>query len=358
MSRSVTLIRWLRAPRERVYAAFTTPQGIQSWMGPEQCTVPRASIDLRVGGRYRFEMHGASGAVYVVAGEYLAIEPPSRLSFTWQWQHRGADPAVTQVSVRFADKDGGTELELRHDGFADDAAARSHHEGWASTLGCLERMLGGAPKQPLAQPVVYGDPRSSYVRSARMVFVEKGVAYRHEAVPPHGEAIAALHPYGRVPALRCGDATLFETSAILHYADDAFAGPALQPADALERARMEQWISAINGYLYPTFVRELVLQYAVPRGAGGGADRAVIERALPEARRHLELLERTYGGRVFLVGDSLSLADILLAPLLDAVVALPEGDALVKGLGGVQRALAAMRERASMRETDPAASRS
>jgi glutathione S-transferase len=180
MTRHVTLSRWLRAARERVFEAFTSPAAIQSWMGPENCTVPRASVDLRVGGRYRIEMHGANGDVYVVGGEYLVIEPPSKLSFTWQWQNKDFGGDNTQVSVLFTDKDNGTLLELRHEGFADDDSARQHDEGWISTVNCLERMLAGELKQPLAQPVVLGDPRSTYVRSARMVFVES----MRETEPP------------------------------------------------------------------------------------------------------------------------------------------------------------------------------
>lgn len=159
MTNAITLSRWLRATPERVFAAFASPDALQSWIGPVSCTVPRASVDLRVGGRYRIEMHGSSGDVYVVAGEDLAVEPPSRLVFTWQWQNRELDAGVTTVSVRLSAEDGGARLDRPHDGFADDGAAGSHDEGWQSrgspsSSGCASGAFGSPPSMRCRQSSV------------------------------------------------------------------------------------------------------------------------------------------------------------------------------------------------------------
>ena len=52
------------------------------------------------------------------------------------------------------------------------------------------------------------------------------------------EAHLRRHPFGRVPAIQHGNFTLYETQAILRYLDDVFPEPALQPADAQPRARI------------------------------------------------------------------------------------------------------------------------
>ena len=74
------------------------------------------------------------------------------------------------------------------------------------------------------------------------------------------EAYRELHPFGKIPAMRHGDVTLFETSAIARYIDETFPGPRLQPADPRERAVMNQWISACNHYFYSDVIRRYVLQ--------------------------------------------------------------------------------------------------
>ena len=61
----------------------------------------------------------------------------------------------------------------------------------------------------------------------------------------------ALHPFDRVPILRHGDFMLYETSAIVTYIEELFPTPALRPDTPQGRARMNQWISAVNSYYYP-----------------------------------------------------------------------------------------------------------
>jgi uncharacterized protein YndB with AHSA1/START domain len=90
---------------------------------------------VRVGGRYQVDAPGSPGNMGV-SGEYLEIERPDRLAFTWQW--RGED-TVTTVTIDLHDAHGSTELVLVHDGFADPAEADQHELGWRS---CLDRLPG------------------------------------------------------------------------------------------------------------------------------------------------------------------------------------------------------------------------
>jgi uncharacterized protein YndB with AHSA1/START domain len=78
-----------------------------------------------------------------VSGEFAAVEPPSRLVFTWRWD---ADETETLVTVTFADsEDGGTILTVVHERFDTAEEAADHEQGWSD---CLERL--GAVVRPRA----------------------------------------------------------------------------------------------------------------------------------------------------------------------------------------------------------------
>ena len=140
-----------------------------------------------------------------------------------------------------------------------------------------------------------------------------------------------------MPTYRCGELALYETSAIMRHLDETLPGPALMPSDPAERARTEQWISVLNCSGYPALVRNYVLQYAFPRGPDGQPDRATIEAALPEMRKVLGAIDRAIGLRDHVVGDSITLADILLTPMI-LVAAMREGEDIVASFPNVRAA--------------------
>jgi len=108
----------------------------------------------------------------------------------------------------------------------------------------------------MSDPIVYGFPRSTYVNIVRLILTYKDVAYSfHDLEPVMGKPDhLSLHPFNRVPILKHGDFTVYETSAIASYVDQAFPGPRLTPQDVRLRARMNQWISAVNSYYYPYMI--------------------------------------------------------------------------------------------------------
>src|SRR4249920_2301045 len=108
----------------------------------------------------------------------------------------------------------------------------------------------------MTELIVYGFPRSTFVNIVRMVLTYKDVPYKfHDLEPEMGTpSHLALHPFDRVPILRHGDFTLYETSAIAAYVDEVFDGPKLTPEHPQRRARMNQWISAVNNYYYPYMI--------------------------------------------------------------------------------------------------------
>jgi len=346
-----TLIRFIRAPRQTVFDAFVKAGMASRWLCPRGMSVPSIQIDARVGGRFVVTMRARNGAQFVAGGVYRELARPERLAFSWAWQDPVRKGVETAVAVHLIERAAGTELRLTHAGFPDAAMREAHEEGWASCLNQLTDLTD--ERGQAATLTLFGDPRSTYVRSARMGLAEKGLRHSLQPLAPHTPEMLALHPFGRVPAFRDGRLTIFETSAILRYVDETFPGPALMPRTVRDRAHCEQWASAVSSYLYGTMIRNYVLQYLFPKGEGGKPDRSVIEAAAQEMDGQLAILERAYGGREYLVGSAPSMADLLLAPILYYVELFPEGKALLQKHSGVLGAQAAIRDRASFRDTAP-----
>ena len=348
----LTLIRFIRAPRERVFDAFVQAGLASRWMCPRGMSVPQAHFDARAGGRFSVTMQARNGAKFVAGGSYREFARPEKLVYGWRWETKGMPGTETTIAVAFIERAAGTELRMTQSGFPDAAMRDTHEEGWGSSLNQLTDLLD--ERGQAATVVLLGDPRSSYVRTARMGLAEKGVKYTLQPLAPQTPEILAVHPFGRVPGFRDGRVALFETSAILRYVDEAFPGPSLAPGTVRDRARCEQWVSAINAYLDGTMVRRYVLQYIFPKGAGGQPDRAVIDAAVREMAGQLAILERAYGGNDFLAGRTLSMADLFLAPILYYVERFPEGKALLEKHPNVMRGQALIRARASFLDTAPA----
>ncbi|MGH6719822.1 MAG: glutathione S-transferase family protein [Alphaproteobacteria bacterium] len=173
--------------------------------------------------------------------------------------------------------------------------------------------------------VLYGDPRSPYVRTARMALAEKGVGYTLKPADLKDAAYRRVHPYARMPAMEHGALRVFETAAITRYVDEAFEGPALQPADAGGRARMTQWISAYNDYMARPFGPKLVIERLAPKIFGRPTNEDEIRGALPEVERALDVLDAGLSGDPYLAGATASLADLFVAPMLFYVGLTPEG---------------------------------
>src|SRR5438045_9129616 len=129
---------------------------------------------------------------------------------------------------------------------------------------------------------IIGAPQSTFVRVARMVCEEKGVPYELTPARPHSPEIDAIHPFGKIPAMRHGDVALCESKAIATYIDRTFDGPKVIPENPTKAARVEQWVSLINTGLDPVMVRHYLLSYFFPKGADGNPDRAAIDAALPD----------------------------------------------------------------------------
>lgn len=136
------LTRIVPAPVEEVYRAWTDPAVLARWWGRADQVVRRADADPRPGGAYRFEVATATGAIYVVAGEYTDVDPPHRLAFTWRFETGGPGPEESHVVVELRPVGEHTELVLTHGGFPDAAAASPYGSGWEDSLAKLVVLFG------------------------------------------------------------------------------------------------------------------------------------------------------------------------------------------------------------------------
>ena len=205
----------------------------------------------------------------------------------------------------------------------------------------------------MADITIYGAAMSTYVRTARMACEEKGVPYELQEVDHLSDEYRKNHPFAKMPAMQHGDFLLYETSAITRYVDEVFEGPPLQPADAKQRARMNQWISAINAYINPTMVGQLVMQRLVAPMRGGTSDEKVIEAAMPEVERQARLIDAALADTGWLAAPSLSLADLFLCPIFFYVAATPEGKKLFESCGNIVKFNGQVHGLASFKATIP-----
>lgn len=185
----------------------------------------------------------------------------------------------------------------------------------------------------MATVVIYGFPGSTYVQIVRLVLAHKAVEFEFQDLetemntPAHRE----LHPFEYVPVLRHGDFVLYETSAIVGYIDEAFPDPRLTPESIQQRAKMNQWICAVNSYYYPQIVFHLSHERSVFPALGIEPDERVVQVALPKIERALDVMERELNaGRPFLIGDEVTLADLFMVPCLTSLARTDEGGAMLE----------------------------
>ena len=205
----------------------------------------------------------------------------------------------------------------------------------------------------VSKPEIIGSAQSSYTRVVRMVCEEKGIDYTLTEAELGSPEVFAIHPFGRMPVLRHGDFTLFESKAIATYLDRAFPGPELIPSDPRLAALTEQWVSLVNTMMDPTLVRTYLLAYAFPRTADGKPDRAAIDLIVPKVREQLALLDTTVAATGYLVSDRFTLADIYVLPMLYYLKRLPESGQMLEPSTPLGRYLETHAARPSFMRTVP-----
>lgn len=198
---------------------------------------------------------------------------------------------------------------------------------------------------------------SVYSRIVRIVLLEKGIAFETREINPFDENAPAnykdIHPFNRVPAIRHGDFTLYETGAITTYLDEAFEGPSLQPSIVRERARMRQVMAIIDSYGYWPLVRKVFSERVFNRAFGEKTNEAIVSEGLEESALVLASLENLVSESRYIMATSYSLADAHLIPMIDYFVMVPEGANMVQSYPTLLRWWDCVKDRPSTLSTRP-----
>jgi glutathione S-transferase len=209
----------------------------------------------------------------------------------------------------------------------------------------------------MARPIVYGPADSTGVWSVRLALTEKGVTHEFVEVPfgaCHEAPHLARQPFAGFPAFEHDDFALYETQAIVRYVDERFAGTPLQPEDVHEWSRMNQLIGIVDAYARPSVAGVILYNRLLAPRLGGAVDEAAVAAAIPRARLCLAEIDRLSADHPFLTGAHVSLADLIVLPLLWHLGNVPEGRPLLAEHPKLQNWMRRMAARQSFEVTKPA----
>ena len=141
--RTLVIRRHFAAPREAVFRAWTEPETLRQWWGPEGCKGNLAELDVRPGGIWRTSMIMSDGDEHFVGGVYQEVTAPERLVFTWAWENVGEPGQETLITIELHDREGTTEMVFTQRLFQSTEQRRMHNQGWSSSLNRLAALLVG-----------------------------------------------------------------------------------------------------------------------------------------------------------------------------------------------------------------------
>jgi glutathione S-transferase len=207
----------------------------------------------------------------------------------------------------------------------------------------------------MSEFIVHCFPGSPFGRAVMATLEEKGTSYRLAPLAPGASRSPehlARHPFGRVPVLEHDGFSLYETQAILRYLDRVLPTPRLTPAEPKRAARMDQVMNINDWYLFHGVGNVIVFHRVVgPRVMGLTPDEAAIEAAMQKARVVFNELARLLGEQSYFAGDTMSLADLMVAPPIGFFTLTPEWKELGAPHANLVAWLARMEARPSMQAT-------
>ncbi|MBD81183.1 MAG: hypothetical protein CL840_19855 [Crocinitomicaceae bacterium] len=138
--RTVSIEESFRAPKEKVFKAWTTPDSLKKWfMAEEGVVVQDAKVDLQVGGAYFIEVIYPGYDPTSIDGEFIHVLVPNELEYTWLTPVLNGK--TTKVEVSFVDQEQGSKILLSHGEFENEEQMKLHIEGWTGCLGNLHEYL-------------------------------------------------------------------------------------------------------------------------------------------------------------------------------------------------------------------------
>lgn len=176
---------------------------------------------------------------------------------------------------------------------------------------------------------VYGTPISTYVRTTRMLLEQAGVDYDLKDIGIfNGDNQSAdylvRNPFGKVPTLEVDGSVIYETTAITDYVNTTLADGKFSPADPLLRARMLQIMGIVDSYLYPAVIGTIVIQRLIVPSQGGETDEQAVQSAIAPAKTAVLAIEALIVGEPYLLGDTITIADLYVIPVLLYLSQTPE----------------------------------
>ncbi len=191
---------------------------------------------------------------------------------------------------------------------------------------------------------LYDFSRSPRARKVRIALAAKGLEYKKVPIDiTKGEQktseYLAINPYGKVPALQDNGATVYESTIIMEYLDATYPTPPLLPDDVGQRARARVLMHYAD-HPYESAVATLTAELLLKPLRGGAADHAVLSQAKAALNRCFDHLTNELGNNDFLIGSTLTLADIpyvswaLLFPKLHVDIPYPKLEAWINRLKG------------------------
>ncbi len=158
---------------------------------------------------------------------------------------------------------------------------------------------------------LYSSPISPYAARCRIQIAHQRLPVA--IIPPpdgmRSEAVLAKNPAGRIPVLDLGERAISESWAIMNYLDSTQAGPAMLPADAYLRAKLEERVRFVDIYLAPAM-------FPLFRALRGGASENETQAAITGLQEQLATLDALLADPSVPASDGLTLADAALLPVI------------------------------------------
>jgi uncharacterized protein YndB with AHSA1/START domain len=134
----------LPAPADRVFRLISAPSEVAKWWGPKGFSTPELELDLRRGGRYRFTMQPPEGEAFHLQGEFVEVDSPRKLSYTFRWEEPNPDDTETIATLTLEDLEQGTRLEVEQGSFTTEERRELHRNGWSEALEKLRQLTAGS----------------------------------------------------------------------------------------------------------------------------------------------------------------------------------------------------------------------
>ena len=140
---NITATVWIAAAPERIFRALSSQEVTKWWGSSASYRTTSWDAEVSEGGQWRAAGVSSEGKEYCVYGQYLEVDPPRKLVFTWR--HDWDESPLTTVTYLLTTVDGGTHLTLYHNGFgANRESCENHTAGWETVLRWLNDYVAGA----------------------------------------------------------------------------------------------------------------------------------------------------------------------------------------------------------------------